>query len=478
MKSTNLFRVAIVLVLLLSSLGVSGASAQGGLTWQSAFQVANMDATEATILLYFYNQDGTLAIDPPITGTIPGYGSKTYFMVQLMTDVFNGSMVIQSDKKIAAIANLQNAQDVNYNAYVFNASTVSFESGGYNVAVPLVMCDNSDFFTFFNVQNAGSADANITIDYIPAGFGVAYQQTATIKPGAAATFDQSKICTSLKGTSTKFIGSAQITSNQYIAVTVMQLNNGLGTVNFPVLMGYNGFAGSSSSVALPLIMSYNSGYYTSFQVQNAGTVETSVTVKYSKNLVGSWNPVDEVFTLAPGAAKTVYNQASGQWAFSNKYVGSAIITNSQSQPLVAIVNQTYYAGAGKAAGTSYEGFNPLTATEKINLPLIFANNSGWFTSVQVQNVGATNCAAVTLDYSANTVANGFEPVSEVFSLAAGASATIFQASGQFGPIGTTTLKYIGSALVTAPGCSIVAIVNQQSLGTYKDTFMTYDGFNY
>jgi len=457
MKNGKIFRIAIVLAMLLSAFGASTTFAQGGLTYQSGVQVANLESAAATIYLYYYRQDGTLAIDA-VQDTIPASGSKTYFPIQAAGG-FNGSLVIQSDKKLAAIANLVTSD------FKFSASTTSFDAGATSVSLPLVMCNNSGFFTFFNVQNAGQTDASVEINYVPGSKGSAYTENAVIKPGAAASFDQSTICATHLGTT--FVGGATITSDQPVVATVMQLNAG----SFPVLMGYNGFTGGSTSVALPLVMANNSGYYTGIQVQNAGSVSTEVTIDYSPNGYGTFNPANEVFTLAPGASAT-YIQSGGKWAGQGRYVGGAVITNSASQPLVAIVNQVNAIAAGQALGTAYEGFDPSKATANINAPLVMANNSGYYTGIQVQNVGAAACASVTVDYTPNTVSGStFQPTDETFSLAAGASATKIQSGGQW------TAKYIGSAIITAPGCSIVAIINQVATKTY-DAFMTYDGFNY
>ena len=464
--------VLAALILSLVTFGVAGAQTgvtglDAAVTYTSGFQVQNLESTNAAVSLEFYNQDGTLAVTPAPTYTVAGNGSKTFFPINDVSTGFNGSLVISSDKDIRAVSNLVGSGPGNY-----LAATNGFQAGSTTVSLPLVMCNNSGFDTFFNVQNAGSADATITINYVPGSNGTAGSETAVIKPGAAKTFNQTtgsatRNCSTLADGTGKFIGSAKITSDQPIVAAVMQLNTG----SFKILMGYGGFTQGSSIVALPLVMANNSGFYTGIQVQNAGTSTTDVTITYAPNTAGTNNPVAETFSLAAGASKTVIQNgvgSSNNWNTIGKYIGGAVVSNSGSQPLVAIVNQVR---PSPALGSAYEGFDPVTATSKISAPLIMANNSTYFTGIQVQNVSLSSSVDVTITYGPNT-AGSFAPANEVFTLQPAASKTVIQSGGAWG-----ANKYIGSATVTANG-SIVAIVNQLSLSVPGDQFATSDAFNY
>ena len=338
----RLLRLSLLAVLLLA-IGSTGASAAGGVTYSSGFQIQNLEADQANVSLQFYNQDGTVAASPSYT--IAGNSSRTFFPINDVPSGFNGSLVASSDKNIRAVANILGSGPANY-----FASYNGFQGGSTSVSLPLIMCNNGGFDTFFNVQNAGSAAASITINYTPGGDGASGKsETATIQPGAAKTFDQATgsatvNCATLQVPSGKFVGSAIVTSNnsQPIVATVMQVN----TTGFKVLMGYDGFTAGSPTVALPLIMANNSSFYTGLQVQNVGASSTTVTVAYSANNAGPNNPVNETFTLAAGASKTILqngappgNGSANNWGTIGKYVGGATITSSPNQPLVAIVNQ-------------------------------------------------------------------------------------------------------------------------------------------
>ncbi len=472
-----------LVVILALTLGIAVlVSAQGGVIYTSGFQVQNLESDTATVQLEFYNQDGTLAASP--TYTITGNSSRTFFPITDVPSGFNGSLVISSDKDIRAINNLMGSFSGERIDYF--ASTNGFQSGSSEINLPLIMCNNSGFDTWFNVQNAGTADATVYINYIPGSNGNPGSETAVIAPGAAKMFSQAigsstVNCSTLADGAGKFIGSAVITSTQPVAAVVMQINTG----SFKVLMGYGGFPSGSSTVALPLIMANNNGFYTGIQVQNVGTVATTVTVDYSPNTVsGGNNPNDETFDLAPGASKTIIQNAAppangsvNDWNAIGRYIGGAMITNSANQPLVAIVNQTR--PGTNALGASYEGFDPAAATTRASAPLIMANNSTYWTGIQVQNV-SNDTVHVVIDYGPNTVGT-FEPANEEFDLAPGASKTIIQ-NGAPPANGSTvndwgTNRYIGSATITATG-NIVAIVNQVSLVRPGDQFASGDAFNY
>ena len=190
-------------------------------------------------------------------------------------------------------------------------------------------------------------------------------------------------------------------------------------------------------ISLPLIMSNNSGYWTGFQVQNVGTAATNITINYGANIAGTFAPTSETATLQPNESKT-FLQNTGQWA-TPKYVGSATITTT-GQPVVAIVNQVNTVGT--ALGTAYDGFDPAGATDKVSAPLIMANNSGYYTGVQVMNVGSSS-TNVTVTYGPN-LAGTYAPPPETATLGPGDSYNSIQNGGAWG-----SNKYVGSLTVQA-----------------------------
>lgn len=440
--------VVLAVAILVSLLMIPAASALA-ITWKSGFQVQNLSGSAATIAIKYYKKDGTLAIDPPPTDSVPAMGSKTYYPIHA-PDGFDGSVVIESGTPdLVAIANTLG------NDPQYAASTESFSQGGEPFMLPLIMRNNGGYYTWFNVQNVGSSAASVYIEYIAGSSGSNFTSSpVSIPPNAAHTFDQHD----LTQLGSPFVGSAVVHSDQDVVATVMQV----GEI-YMNMMGYNGFSGGATTVNLPLVMANNSGYYTGFQVQNVGTGSTTVNVVYGTNLGGSFAPTSESATLAPNESAT-FLQSGGQW--TDRYVGAATIT--ASEPVVAICNQV--TSSGVALGTAYNGFDPAGATDKVSAPLIMSDNSRWYTGFQVMNVGGS-ATSITCTYGPNLVGS-YAPPAETASINAGDSYNSIQDGGSWA-------KYVGSAVCQAgTGGKIVMIVNQIRKSPGGDEFMTYGGFNY
>ena len=173
-------RVILIVGLLVAVFGFGSHAAQAGqFTYTSGFQVQNLDNTSASIQINFYNQDGTQPPGMPVSDSIAALGSKTYFPLNQVPTGFNGSVVITSTTQVAAVSN------VHGNNFSANASYVAFNNGSGTVLIPLLMKNNSGFNTWFNVQNTGAVDANVTVNYSDGT-----TANKTVKPFASQTFDQ------------------------------------------------------------------------------------------------------------------------------------------------------------------------------------------------------------------------------------------------------------------------------------------------
>jgi hypothetical protein len=462
-------RFAVALVALLLALVPVAAFAQTGVTLQTGFQVQNLGTGLATVTVTYYNlSDGAQAATQ--TDTIPAGGSFTYFGATLKAPTgFKGSVVISADQPIAAIGNVLGT---NTDGAKTAGSYNGFSGGASTVSLPILQKGNNGINSFVSVQNTGSTDATVTITYAPAGAGNgnASSESATIKTGAAKIFDQA----TNTAIGTKFVGSATVvsTNGQPIVATVSQL----GTTVIKTQSIYDGFTAGSTTVLLPLIIANNSGIFTGVSVQNAGTAATNITIKFGPNTATGAGtlcatPPDLVqnAVAAGGSLVTLSNNATTAPG-GCKYVGSATVTNSAAQPLVATVNQ-----ASATTGSTYEGFDPAKASKTISVPLVQANNSNIFSAVQIQNTGTAD-TSITIKYSANsaTGAGVCGAVADVTStIAGGSSKSFFNNAG----LPTAGCKYVGSVTVTSTTQNIVATVNQlQSPGT-GDQLTTYNGFN-
>jgi hypothetical protein len=430
-------RLVFVVILVLAALGLAvGGALAFEFTYTSGFQVQNLAASEATVVLTYYDQAGGVVAS--VDDTVPASGSKTYFPLNAVPDGFNGSVVISSNQPLAAITNVIG------DSFSAAAAYEGFDQGSTSLLLPLLMQDNAGYNTWFNVQNTGSIDANVDVAYSD-GTSVL---DVIIAPGASHTFDQTGETHSLN------VFSAVVTSDQPVAASVIEESSS-------IMFAYSGFTGGTTNPVLPLINANNSGYVTGVQIQNGGASDTSVTVSYTPSTAGT--ACEETQTIPAGASRTFALLAFNSGANSDcvplaLFVGSAQVTaNSMSQPLVAIVNQL-----GAVNGEAYSGYDAATANTTAVMPLIMDSNGGYFTGFNVMNVGAAstdvNCTFTNTSYTVSD------------TLAAGEALTALQA-GQIAP------GYVGSGTCTSTGESIVAVVNELGASNTADQLLVYNGIN-
>lgn len=471
----TLSALSLVIAMLVTAPGFS-ASAQGfGVVWDSSIQVLNLSDTEAaTIVIAYYNQDGTVAASP--SDTVQPGQSNTYFPIHA-PDGFNGSVVISSDKPVVVVSNvIINTTQKGLGSYV------GFQQGAPTIYFPLVMKGNAYNTTTFNVQNTGSTDADIIIHFTPEA-GSSYPTVSdindTIKPGAAKTYDLSTL--SQFRSITKWVGSATVsvvdTANDSIAGVATTVNQ-----RYPSayqLYTYNAFSQGSTTVVLPLIQENNNGNRTSVNCQNiSSSTSTTVTVTYIPETGYGAKPAETKSNVPPNGVAVFLQDYQG----TTKWVGSARVTSDPAVPLVCVVNQQRPA---YGTGSAYEGFDPASATNTVVLPLIQSRNGdatkGWvYTSINLATADG-NPHQITCDFKP---APGFTDPPNVTKTGA---SVVFLQNDVYG----NGAKFIGGAVCyiddnndgapdSGPGPGLFAIVNQSRQNTPvfpRDTLATYDGFN-
>ncbi len=370
MKKFFSFLLAIALVLVI--LPVSGVHAQLPAAYESGIQIQNLAAEEGDITLTFFNLQGFVV--GIATEKIDPNGSLNFYRGTMpITPGFDGSVVVASNVPTAGISNLVGLQagnkPITYGAFS------AFSEGSPTVFLPTLMKNNYGYDTFFYVQNLGEADATVNIAYSD---GLNIQLTG-IKPGAAKAVRQTDEAHAGK------VFSATLTADQDIAVTVAQTG--------PTLLTYNGFGAGTVYPIMPLFQANNYGYVTGIQIQNAGGMTTEVTVEYTP-VVGT--ACTETQSIPAGESRTFglaafQGTAAGSTCKKEQFVGSAAVkTNSQSQPLVAVVNQL---NSGESKGGSYNAFDPAAGKGKLLFPLIMDRNWGYFTGWSIVNVGGADIPA-------------------------------------------------------------------------------------
>lgn len=461
------FYLIIVIGLMLGLFGASSNPVNAQIfTYISGIQVYNLSNTVANISFSYYDSSTGLLNGSPISDTIAAGESKNYYPHP--ASGFSGSLLISSDQPLAAISNLQSVDGTARSSYVGQTS------GATTIYLPTLMTANSLNNTWMSIQNTGSSDATISIDYSdctsnePSGI--------VIKPGAAKTINNAtETCHASK------IYSGIITSTQPIAAVAMQEKPG-------VIYAYSGLrtTGSTNPI-MPIATFNNSNNQTGIQIQNTGTESSEITITYIPSTTGGYGTeCTETNTVPAGGSVTFgwpafYSTVPAGYVGSStctrgeRFLGSALVTgNSAGVTINSVANQAKY---GTSRAGAYTAFSPDSGTPKVVFPLIFdrrGNSAKLITAFNVMNVGSasTNIKCIFQDtsYTFTATLDPGEVVTE----------------NQYLKIAD---NYLGSGSCTAytdtnyttpdSSAKLVAVVNQVTsmITNYYDTLMIYEGIN-
>jgi hypothetical protein len=456
-------KLAIVACLMIGLAYISRASAaaQAFPEYLSGVQIANLETSDAQVVLTLYSDSGEVL--SMATDLIAANESRTYFPISEvlgsgcagLDHVVQGTvqaeisrfvfprtgctLVITSNQRLAAVVNLVSSD--------FRAGgSYRYESTGANIVyLPLLNKNNSGFNTWFTVQNLGAGVANIQVRYSDGT-----EAAASLAKDKAHTFYQAQ------ENHTQQVFAGTVTSDQPVFVFAIQESAN-------IIFSYAGFASGATNPVFPLINVNNAGYVTGLQIQNIGEQATTVEISYTPSVAGT--PCKETQTIGAGLATTFAlaafeNGANSDCAAKQTFVGSAQVTsNSANQPLAGIGNQLLPG----INGAAYRALDPLQATHTVVMPLIMDRNSGFFTGFSLQNVGSESATVqcTFINNSAYTLSKLLVPGESLYDIQQNKLAS----------------QYVGGAICTADTSTarIVAIVNELSILTNVDHLLAYEG---
>lgn len=278
---------------------------------------------------------------------------------------------------------------------------------------------------------------------------------------------------------TPFAGSAVIASNREVRVVHnLYGSDAAGVGNWAATSGYTK---GSQHINLPLVMRANGGYNTWFSVQNAGLNPTTVTVAFRKGLAG--NDYDTLpVEIKPGAAH-IFDQKT-MVELGARFVGAAVIS-SEDEPVVASLVQERIDNL-----LAYDGFG--TGTELVAqigapdfiAPIFQYHNSGYSSSVNVQNISQDTPTTVTVEFVPSEMSTNpgvfigtrctetltIDPgASQIFGLYSFARENHPDAGASTCWANNGTNRFLGSARVIANSENqpLNAVVNQHNFGVRK-----------
>ena len=259
--------------------------------YNTALYVQNVTSSTANLTIQYLNLNGTVACT--VNDSLAPRASKGYWSLSVTCNTGNlpmgfvGGVKVTSTQDILAVGRAHlGAQITTYNGFSGGASTAyvpmlfrkAFANGSYNAALYL--------------QNVGSANANITIEYLNSNGTLAATQNVTLNAGAISSL----WLPSVPGLPNGFVGGARITANQnIIAVGRPHLGS--------EITAYNGMPGGSTNTYLPMLFknAFTAPYQSAFYIQNTSGSTANVDISFYDS-AGTLACVKTI-SLAPNATQ-------------------------------------------------------------------------------------------------------------------------------------------------------------------------------
>lgn len=357
----------------------------------------------------YVNANGSLAVIPP--------------------NGFGGSAMVVSSEDIAVAVLNEHTSPLSYSAYagVITPTTT--------VMIPLIHRNNSGWNSLISIQNAGPTTTSATVTFRSQSINC--PQTYPLAPGATVRI-YTDVLTCL---GTTFVGSAQVTASQPLAVTSLQYST-----NYASMIESSNATGLASTLYGPLIQNYNSGYFSSFNLQNASGVTNNLSVTYYKPDGVSACPSYTYWNV--GAYQSITQYPAPHPGCTTATVLSAKFSGG-SQPISAMINQT------RSGTVIFSGYEAVAQPSKKAYVARVFRNATWTTGLQVQNAG-TASTTITITYynsdgTVHSTQNANVPVN---------------AAASFWPVPPSAPTFDGSAMITTnPAQNIAVVVNWLKTGS-------------
>jgi hypothetical protein len=454
-------------------------------TWVSSVTVLNPSTSpgSATIRLQFFDGAGNLVCDTLQTGVVAG-ASKLWYVPSVLCTPDSAhptsftlpagavySAVVSADQKVYAVVNVSSTNPAaaeQYNGVPHDGSTMGVASVEY---IPSVNREYYGASSTIVTQNAGGAATPITIHLVGSS-SKGNINTCVISPSVPASSGYTLDLELANGTNglpdlgTNFNGAATVfggtsspcgtapTSSQPVAAIVTQYRPDATPPQFGAT---NAFAAGGPTAFIPGL--YNNYYAvnSALIVQNADTTAADVTVTY---VGGGRTATDVVHGLAPGASKLFYTPNAGKnggtGSLPSGWIGSATVTTSGGQKILAQVNEAASNGLASYPGSP-------SGTAHVFAPSLLKNYYGANGSFTIQNVDLTTATVQVAWGVTNSTSSKCPGGTETFTLAPAQSQAVYVPND---PCLNVTSTYSGGATITSTGGQkIVALIGTAGSGT-------------
>jgi hypothetical protein len=346
--------------------------------WHQMIAVQNVGSSAAGYTIYFYNENGTERVGDRITvadNTLPVGASRYYNIDSEISGGWSGAAVVQATAGDSIVVGsndyfldlLGSGTPVMDISYIGIPETAAANTIYFPVTHNFYPGYFNGWMTFMGVQNAGSANANITVRYLNPNGSTAHTVTKTgIAPNVSAFF-WAKDYTAQLGSS--YVGSAVVTCQPSATCQIVGLmDDYIYYQQTSALGGIGYFAAFSSGTTDVYFPSIHKGTPDGTVVaQNLGGATANVTVylyNYTGTLLRQFND-----TIPAGASNwwsTRFNNPNNAAPTTNtfmnglpsSYAASVRVVSTNGQPLAGTGNEFQFPG--------YLSFDYLTYYTGIN----------------------------------------------------------------------------------------------------------------
>jgi hypothetical protein len=310
--------------------------------FDSEMVVQNVGTGNTTVTARFYNQNTGAAVGGAINlGEIEPNQSRTFSLAQVSGIAagnipYSAVVTSSGDVAITGIANIWRSGNP--------AGTASYNAlteGSDTLYAPALYKNYFGFTSALTVQNIGSTNASVTIDY-PSGT----DESFTLLPNQAREFFQPNNA-SLPSGNTNGVFSARVTATGGSVVGLVSLGQASGSGKGE-LASYNVPGEASNRVNIPNVLSDYYGYFTAVTVQNTCAQATNITISYP----GSFSSANRTFNnVAAGGTVNILHLNNAGDTLPNGTTTSAVVSASNAScNLVAVMQH------GTSNGVT--GYNP------------------------------------------------------------------------------------------------------------------------
>ena len=310
--------------------------------FDSEMVIQNTGTEDATVSAKFFNQNGG-QIATANLGTIKANAARTFTVGTFTTtpELPSGregifGAVVTSDQNITGIVNIWRSTP-----RTGVASYTGFTEGSTMLYAPAILVDYYDFISALTLQNVGTTNAQVTIDYVTSTGPI--QRKFELRPNAARA-------------SLEFTDTAFPQGNQLISARITSTGGSLvGLISQSIPEDVRGQRATSpggdfaayalpstpaTSVSIPSVTSDYYGLFVAVNVQNTGDEAADITITYSDSPTcqGLTNKTRIFEDVRAGASVNIIHLGNNDLLPNNQRCATSAVVSS-TEALVATIQQ-------------------------------------------------------------------------------------------------------------------------------------------